>query len=139
MILLDAYALIAYLRDEAAAGTVQSLLRSGGCVINAVNFAEALDVLARVQRLDMQDIAEAISGLIGGPLLVTPIDETAAWRAAAIRSRHYHRKERALSLADCLLIACAGPDDQIATADADVAGTAHSEGISVRTLPARDS
>jgi hypothetical protein len=38
-------------------------------------------------------------------------------------------------LADCILIASAGPEDAIATADAHVATTARSEGIDVRKLP----
>ena len=135
MIVLDAYALLAYLRDETAAGAVEALLRDGGCVINAVNLAEVLDQLARVDRLDMREVAEALSGLIGGPFDVSAADEPVAWRAATIRARHYHRKDRDLSFADCILIASAGPEDVIATADGDVAGAARAEGIEVRKLP----
>ncbi len=137
MIVLDAYALLAYLRDETAAGAVEALLRGGDCVINTVNLAEVLDQLARVDRVDMREVEGALSGLIGGPVAVATTDEPMSWRVAEIRARYYDRKERDLSLADCFLLASAGPDDVIATADGDVASAAREEGIEVRRLPSR--
>lgn len=137
MIVLDAYALVAHLRDEPAGVAVRAMLREGVCVMNAVNLTEVLDHLARVRRVDEGRLRSAMSGLLGGLIEVLPVDEGAAWRAAAIRARHYHRTERDLSLADCILIASAGPDDTIATADEHVASTARSEGIDVRKLAGR--
>jgi PIN domain nuclease of toxin-antitoxin system len=135
VIVLDAYALVAHLRDESAAPAVRTMLREGGCVMSAVNLTEVLDHLARVRRVDDRRLRSAMSGLLGGLVEVLPVDESIAWRAASIRARHYHRSERDLSLADCILIASAGPEDTIATADAHVATTARSEGIDVRKLP----
>jgi PIN domain nuclease of toxin-antitoxin system len=137
VILLDAYALLAYLRDEPAAGAVESLLRGGDCVLDTVNLAEVLDQLIRVDRLEGSEVAESLSGLIGGPIVVSAADEPVAWRAAAIRARHYRRKDSDLSLADCILIASAGPDDTIATADAAIARAARTEGIELRRLSDR--
>ncbi len=135
MILLDAYALLAYLRDEPAAESVTSILRTNSCAMSAVNLAEVLDQLLRIDRLEKRDVSEALSGLIGGPITVLSVDESVAWRAAEIRARHYGRKESNLSLADCVLIASTGPDDALATADPAVASAARAEGIGVRELP----
>lgn len=135
MILLDAYALLAYLRDEPAAESVTSLLRTHGCAMSAVNLTEVLDQLIRIDRLAARDVAEAVSGLIGGPIAVLSADENVAWRAAELRARYYRRKDSALSLADCILLACAGPDDAIATSDTGVAIAAREEGIGLRELP----
>jgi rRNA-processing protein FCF1 len=66
---------------------------------------------------------------------VHPVDESVAWRGALLRARHYHRSTSALSLADCVLVASAGPDDSIATADPAVATAARAEGIDVIALP----
>ncbi len=137
MILLDAYALLAYLRDEPAADSVTSILRTNSCAMSAVNLAEILDQLIRVDRLETRDVSEALSGLIGGPITVLSVDESVAWRTAEIRARHYRRKDSDLSLADCVLIASAGPDDEIATADPAVAKAARAEGIGLQGLPGR--
>jgi hypothetical protein len=59
-----------------------------------------------------------------------------AQRAAEIRAQHYHRSKRPISLADAILIASAGPDDRIATADPDVLAVAGAEGLGVVRLPA---
>jgi PIN domain nuclease of toxin-antitoxin system len=137
VIVLDAFALIAHFREEPAAEAVRSLLRQGDCVMNTVNLAEVIDQMVRVVGADARTLESALSGLVAGPIDVMSVDEASAWRAATIRARHYHRKERDLSIADCILIATAGPGDTIATGDADVEATAHSEGIDVLRLRAR--
>jgi hypothetical protein len=48
-VLPDAFALLAPLGEEPAADNVEALLRRGDAAITAVNLAEALDVLQRVQ------------------------------------------------------------------------------------------
>lgn len=57
--------------------------------------------------------------------------------AGEIRASHYHRKTAALSLADCVLLAAAGPEDEIATSDRAVAVAAHHLGIGL--IPLLDS
>lgn len=66
-----------------------------------------------------------------------PLDFGVAWRAGEIRAAHYRRKSTALSLADCVLLASAGPENEIATSDRAVAATARKLDIAV--IPLLDS
>jgi predicted nucleic acid-binding protein len=136
LILLDAYALIALLGEEPAAGEVEELLRGGDCVANVVNLAEAIDVSCRVHNLPHAEVRDALGALIlGGQVHVTVPDDESAWRAVELRQTYYAKKTCELSLADCFLIGAATPADQIATADKPVAHVARSEGIQVTPLP----
>ena len=56
---------------------------------------------------------------------------------AQLRSRHYDRSQRAVSIADCILVAHARVGDSVATADPGVAGMARDEGVHVIGLPDR--
>jgi predicted nucleic acid-binding protein len=59
-----------------------------------------------------------------------------AWLADDMRSRHYDKKTKTLSLADCLLLAHAIlAGDAIATADPPLAAVARVEGLDVIALP----
>ena len=135
MILLDAYALVAFLGEERAAGEVDALLRRGGCAISLVNLAEAVDVSGRVHALALEEVQPVIEMLVETEQLelVAP-SEAAAWRAAALRQAHYRQRTRELSLADCFLLAAAGPGDEIATADTPVALVAREENLGVIAL-----
>ena len=135
MILLDAYALVAFLADEPAAEEVEELLRGGGTAITVVNLAEAIDVTERVHHATAGEVREAVDPLVGDALRVIEVTAETAWAAADIRIRHYHRTARPLSLADCFLLAAAGADDSVATADGPVAEAARAEGIVVHALP----
>jgi len=135
VILLDAYALVALLADEPAAAEVETLLRTGESAVTVVNLAEAVDVTRRVHGAPAEIVKSAIEGLLGEALTVVRQGEHHAWRAADVRARHYDRKLRPLSLADCLLIAAAGAADRIATADEPLAQAARGEGIEVLALP----
>ncbi len=55
MTVLDAYALVAYLRDEPAAEDVTKILR-GPTVLSPVNAAEVVDQLVRVFGRDADDV-----------------------------------------------------------------------------------
>lgn len=66
-----------------------------------------------------------------------PINILIAQRAGEIRAAHYSRRSSPLSLADCLLLASAEDDNEIATADADVLRVAEKLGIG--TIPLLDS
>ncbi len=48
MILLDAYALVALLRGEAAGDEVEKLVRAGDCAATLVNVSECVDDVANV-------------------------------------------------------------------------------------------
>jgi predicted nucleic acid-binding protein len=133
-IVLDAYALIAAARGEPAAAEVESLLRSGDCAISAVNLAETIDVLCRLGGGAIEEVARLVAPLVAGHLSVRPVDEETAWRAGAIRARHYS-KRAPLSLADAFLLAAAEPGDEVATSDPDVAATARELELGLVPLP----
>lgn len=137
MTLLDAYALVAFLVGGPAAPQVRGLLREGRTSVATANLAEALDVSARAYGLSIERAMEVLEPLLDGTLGCVPLDLARAQRAATIRARHYHRASRAISLADAILVASAGPDDQIATADPDVLAVAEAEAIATITLPSQ--
>jgi len=135
VILLDAYALIAFLVGGPAAPHVRALLRAGDAVVATANLAEALDVSQRVHDLPIVRAMEILDPLLEGPLMARPLDVTVARRAAEIRASHYHRSSRPISLADAVLIASASGGDRIATADPDVLAVAQAEGLESVALP----
>lgn len=135
MILLDAYALIAFLVGGPAAPHVRALLREGDAVVATANLAEALDVSQRVHDLPIVRAMEILDPLLEGPLMARPLDVAVARRAAEIRAGHYHRSSRPISLADAVLIASASGGDRIATADPDVLAVAQAEGLESVALP----
>jgi predicted nucleic acid-binding protein len=134
-ILLDAFALIALLADEPAADEVEALLRGGEAAITAVNLAEALDVLQRIQGIPRERLQELTTPLVGERMRLLPIDERIARDAADIRARRYHRTRAPVSLADCILLAATGESDALATADGPLIRVAEAENVQVRTLP----
>lgn len=137
MTLLDAYALVALVADEPAAAEVEALLRAGDCRVVVVNLAEAIDVASRVHGLPLAEVRGALE-----PLFITDVltaaspTDAEAWASARIRGAHYDRKECALSLADCFLLAQALADGEaVATADPPLATVARDEGMDVIALP----
>ncbi|MGE5282537.1 MAG: PIN domain-containing protein [Chloroflexota bacterium] len=137
MTLLDANAFVAVLRREPGAMEVAELLRNGECATPAPCVAEVVDKLVRRHGIAVGDLAERLGPLLEGSIAVLAVDSQIAWRAGEIRAAHYHRKTSALSLADCVLLAAAGPDDEIATSDRAVATAAHRLGIGL--IPLLDS
>jgi PIN domain nuclease of toxin-antitoxin system len=135
VIVLDAYALVALLGDEAAAPEVDSLLRQSRAAISSVNLAEAIDVACRVHDLRESDLRLSVEPLLHDRLDMVIADEEQAWRAAGLRVRHYDRQRSPLSLADCFLLASAATGDGVATSDEPVARAARAEGVDVVALP----
>lgn len=135
-VLLDAFALIALLRDEPAADEVETILRRGEAAMSAVNLAEALDVLQRVDGIDRARLDTFTGPLIRESLALLAVEERTARDGADIRARRYHRTRAPLSLADCLLLAAArGAQAVVATADRPLASAARAEEIEVAALP----
>jgi predicted nucleic acid-binding protein len=132
--LLDAYALIAFLVGGPAASQVRAILREGGATVATANLAEALDVSQRVYGLPIARAMEVLETLFAETLATRTVDLPTAQRAADIRARHYHRSARPISLADAILLASAGPEDRIATADPDVLAVASDEEVRVVEL-----
>ena len=136
MILLDAYALVAYLLDEPAAPEVETMLRGGDAAITPIQAAETIDVSQRVHGLPAGRMRVTLEPLLGEIVQIREQGLEDAWRAAEIRASHYDARTCALSLADCFLVAAAGPGDSIATADRAVATTARAEQLQVIALRA---
>lgn len=130
--LLDAFALVAFLDDEPAAADVEGLLARGDVAMSTVNLAEAAQKKLRLSSVTLPELRQVVGAL---PLAVIPCSEGHAWRAAELRERHYHRRESAVSLADCCLVAVATPADRVATADPAVLRMAEAEGIGTVELP----
>lgn len=135
MILLDAYALVAFLVGGPATTQVRAILREGDAAISTANLAETLDVSGRVHGLSIARAMEIIEPLLATSLAAIPLDVVVAQRAAEIRARHYHRSTRPISLADAVLVASARRGDRIATADPDVLAVAAAERLETVTLP----
>jgi predicted nucleic acid-binding protein len=137
LILLDANGLISLLRGQPAERDVADLLKRGNCAIPAPCLAEVVDLMVRIYEVEPPTLAERLGALIDEVLPVLEVDQRIAWRAGELHAAHYHRSRAPLSLADCLLLATAEPDDEIATADAAVIATA--EKLGVGAIPLLDS
>ncbi len=106
MLVLDAYALEAFLLDEEPVGAlVENLVFSGEqLVISAVNLAEVADRLQRLHGVSRTQV-ELDELSIG--LTISDVDTAVAFDAAALRAVHYQRRGGALSIADCCAAALA--------------------------------
>ena len=137
MTLLDAYALVALVADEPAADEVEAILRAGGARVVVVNLAEAVDASQRVHGLAADAIRDALEPLLLASVLSSVVsDETHAWSAARIRADHYDRNTRALSMADCFLLAHAlAEEEEVATTDPEISNVARALGVNVLGLP----
>ncbi|WP_375503848.1 PIN domain-containing protein [uncultured Jatrophihabitans sp.] len=134
MTVLDAYAVIAYLRGEAAAGNVRPLLLTGDSVVTAVGLAEVLDHLVRVAGVDEEQATLDLAQL--GLLDALPVPATVGAAVGRLRARHYHRTRCPVSVADCVAAESARWTDQpLATADPDLLDVCYAEGIGYLALP----
>lgn len=135
MIVLDAYALIGYLRGEGCADEVRALL-ADACVVSALNVAEIIDLMSRVFGHPADDIRASLALLSAeAGLQVASVDETTAARAGRLRATHYGSKSCPVSMADCVAAATAQlRSATLATSDPDLARLARLEGIEVIAL-----
>jgi predicted nucleic acid-binding protein len=135
--LLDAYTVIAYLRDEAAAEEAGPLIISGAACITATCVGEVFDQLVRVDGMAEEDVALDLAQL--GLLDAVPVDSLIGIAAGRLRARHYHRSRRSVSMADCQTAAVArSVGEPVATSDPALLDLCHAEGIDVIALPGRD-
>lgn len=137
MTVLDAYAVVAYLRDETAAERVATLLAAGTADLTAVGLGEVFDQMVRVAGGEEEELALDLAEL--GLLDAIAIDAALGAAAGRLRARYYHRTQCPVSMADCLAAetsrALASP---VATSDPHLLGVCHAEGIGVIVLPATD-
>jgi predicted nucleic acid-binding protein len=103
--------------------------------MTTANIAEVYDRSHRRTGLPHERVAEVIEPLFGGPIAPIVVDVDLARRAGELRGRHYHRKRRSLALADCVLLAAARSNDEVATSDSDVLAVAAELGIETIELP----
>ncbi|HNJ96819.1 MAG TPA: PIN domain-containing protein [Ilumatobacteraceae bacterium] len=133
-VLLDAFALIAYLRDEPAAPTVQELLWKGELAMSAVQVAEVVDRMERIDGVPADEIEVAVSALA---IEVIPVDYAVAVEAGRLRARHYGPTGRTLSLADAFCAATALNNAcSVATADPVLIAVVRAEGLPAVELSA---
>lgn len=136
MTILDAFAVIALLKGEPAAAEVERLIEHGGCALTTLGVAEVVDHLVRVVGAAEEDAVLDVAQLGLEPPV--PLDEAAATQAALLRARHYHRRNRAVSLADCVVaqVACSA-GAAVATSDPHLLDLCRDEVIS--RIPLADS
>jgi predicted nucleic acid-binding protein len=135
-ILLDAFAMIAFLREEPAALEVESIIRGGQAVMCTINLAESLDVLQRIHGSTRRELDVLVGPLLRERVELLPLDEGTARDAAELRARHYHRTRTPVSMADCVAIAAARSlGAAVATADPVFVAICSVEDVDVVRLP----
>jgi len=131
---LDAFAVIALLKGEPAAAQVQDLIEVGGCALTTVGVAEVVDHLVRVAGASDEDAVLDVAQLgLHAPI---DLDEATAIQAALLRARHYDKRSRQVSLADCVAASAARTErTEVATSDPHLLDLCHDEGIALIVLP----
>jgi predicted nucleic acid-binding protein len=129
---------VAVLTGEPAAPVVEPLLRDtvDRPRISAVNLAEVVDVLVRLQAWPVDGVIEKIDWLQAGGLEVIAADPEIGLQAGKLHARLYDRTRSPLSLADCVALATAQALGQsLATSDRALAAAARGEGVGLIALP----
>lgn len=135
MTVLDAYAVISFLRGEGSAEEVAHLLR-GDAVLSVLNAAEVVDQLVRVWGRDGDDVEGDLALLGEAGLRMHALDAELALAAGRLRAQHYQRQSCAVSMADCVAAAAALELDQpLATSDPALAAMLRAAGGEVAGLP----
>ena len=134
VIVLDAYALEAFLNLETSGPIVRDLILSGEQIlITTVNLAETADRMIRLNGASRDELESDLSGL---GITVAEVDSGTAFDAAALRAGHYHRTRRAVSIADCCAAALALDRDAVlVSSDPALLGVVHDEGGRYLVLP----
>lgn len=137
MTVLDAYAVLAFLKGEPAATEVKAFIDIADSTLTALDVAEVLDHLVRLSGADEEDAMLDLAqlGLIDG----VSIDALTGAAAGRLRARHYHRTRCQVSLADCVAAEVArSRSEPLATADPHLLDICHAERIAIAVLPASD-
>lgn len=137
MIILDAYAVLAFLKGEHAAPEVRALLQTESAALTVVGIAEVLDHLIRIVGVDDEEAALDLAEL--DLLDPTPLEPSTAIAAGRLRARRYHRTRCAVSLADCVAAEVTRASNaRLATSDPHLLDMCHLENIAVHPLAATD-
>jgi predicted nucleic acid-binding protein len=135
VIVLDAYAVLALLKGEPAAGQVQRILADDdAATLTVLGVAEVVDHLVRLAGATEEDAALDVAQLdLSEP---GTVDARLGLWAGLLRARHYHRRDRAVSLADCIVAETARSlDAPVASSDPHLLDLCHDERIAVVALP----
>lgn len=134
MTVLDSFAVLALLKGEPAAGAVRQLILKGDATLTPLGIAEVIDHLVRLVGVSEDEAALDLAQL--DLMHGVPLDAAIALHAGILRARHSHRRNRAVSLADCVLAAMARAlDDIVATADPQLLELCRDEHIATHPLP----
>ena len=88
--------------------------------------------------VEEDELRARLDPLLSSVIHIDAPGENDAWVASRLRSRYYDRSTRALSMADCFLLATGGRlSVPVATADPAVAATARDVQIELVALPDR--
>ena len=133
--MLDAYAVVCYLREEEDGTEVEKLLRSP-TLLSAVNAAEVVDQLVRFFGYHPDDVHADLALLSHAGMEIAPVSAEVGVLAGRLRARHYHRGKSAISMADCFAAATALTQQRpLATPDPALAAMLRAEGGTVHALP----
>ena len=133
--ILDAYAVVAFLRGEPAAEDVEVLLRRDpGASLTVLGVAEVLDRLIRLGDVEEEEAVLDLAQLsLADP---EPLGASVATAAGMLRARRYHRTKCAVSLADCVAAEAArSSGTAVATSDPHLLEVCAAEGIAIEVLP----
>jgi predicted nucleic acid-binding protein len=135
VIVLDSFAVLALLKDEPAATLVQQIVESEHeSALTVLGVSEVIDHLVRLVGADPEEAVLDLAQL--GLASPSPVEVGVALQAGLLRARHYHRRNRAVSLADCVAAETArSTGSQLASADPHLLDLCQEEGIAVMALP----
>lgn len=137
MTVLDAYAVLAFLRGEAATEEVRPLLETGSAALTAVGLAEVLDHLIRLVGVDEEEAVLDLAEL--GLRDAVPVGSDIGVQSGRLRAKHYHRTRCAVSMADCVAAEVArAMNDSLATSDPHLLDVCARESIAAIVLPGSD-
>jgi predicted nucleic acid-binding protein len=135
VIILDSYAILAILKGEPAAAQVQELVEGDeDSALTSLGVAEVIDHLVRLANAEEDEAILDLAQL--GLATPTAVEADLATRAGLLRARHYHRKNRAVSLADCVAAETARPlGSRLASPDPHLLDLCRDEHVAVIPLP----
>jgi PIN domain nuclease of toxin-antitoxin system len=132
--ILDAFAVLAFLRNESCADDVAELLRSP-TAMTAVNVTEVVDQLVRVFGYGSDDAHANLALLAHAGMEIVAVTADLGLSAGELRAKHYQRQRSAISLADCTAAATAlAMQRPLATADPALATMVRAEGGRIHSL-----
>jgi PIN domain nuclease of toxin-antitoxin system len=132
---LDALAVVAYLRAEPGADEVAALLKQGENVMTASSAAEVVDHLVRRGNVHLDDVLADLGLLAYAGLTIVPVTGDDGLAAGMLRARHYDPESCAVSLGDCTAAAVAlRRRVRLATSDPALAALVRAEGGDVYPL-----